>query len=209
MNAGARPSVTDRSRPWRIVLAALGAAWALVTLPLTLSVWNPGPWLWIDDIYDIPGYAAAREWAGDPYVVFGALASVSFLAIGAAFYADLRRARWGGTVMAWLILAGAPITAISNINTPVDAPLHCLWGAEAFVLIAIGLSGLLAAFSAGSAWTSGAKTLLGLTLLIVFVGTVALGYYPHGSLVALGTEAAIVIAVAPRDAAFAGARVEA
>ncbi|WP_019181976.1 hypothetical protein [Microbacterium yannicii] len=202
MGVNGRHSLTDRSRPWRIALAALGAAWALATVPLPLTVWNPGSWLWFDDILDIPAYAAAAEWAGDPYIVFGALAGLSFLAIGLAFLPDLRRAGWGGKVMGWLIVTGAPLTVVSYINTRTDAPLHFLWGAEGYVLLAIGLSGLLAAFTAGNRWGSGTKTLLGLTLLFLILGMVTFGYYPHGSLVALGLEAVVVMAAAPRDRAF-------
>ncbi|MFC8680133.1 hypothetical protein ACFT30_01335 [Microbacterium ureisolvens] len=198
-----RHSFADRSRPYRIVLAAIAAAWALVTLPLPLSVWDPGGGFWPEDITVIPAYDAAVRWAGDPYIVFGALAGLSFLAIGLALLPDLHRAGWGGITMGWTILATAPITALSYLSTPVDAPLHFLWGAEALGLLAISLTGLLAAFSAGRRWGRSARILLASTFVFIVVFTIGLGYYPHGSLVGLGLVAVAVIAAAPRDRAFA------
>jgi hypothetical protein len=107
--------------------------------------------------------------------------------------------------MAWLILAGAPITALSYLNTPKDAPLHFLWGAEGFVLIAVGLAGIVAAVTAGSRWRLWLRVVLGLTLPLLVAGTLATGYWPHGPLVVLGVEAIFVILAAPRAAVSAEA----
>ena len=183
-----------------MLLAGLGGLWAAVTLPLTATAFGSAQWVWV---FDSSVYVAARQWAGNPYVVFGALASLSFLTIGIALLPDLRRARWGGTVMAWLIIAGAPVTALSYLNASERAPLHFVWGAEFFVLVAVGVSGIAAAASAGRRWAIGVRILLGMTLMILAVGTLALGYWPHGSLVFLAAEAIAVIAAAPRDAVFA------
>ncbi|NHB84037.1 hypothetical protein G7085_03515 [Tessaracoccus sp. HDW20] len=58
------------------------------------------------------------EKAGDPYVVFGCLGAVSFLAIGLSLLPDMRRAGLGGRLFAWLILLGAGVTVISYLGTP-------------------------------------------------------------------------------------------
>ena len=182
-----------------MLLAGLGGLWAAVTLPLTATAFGSTQWVWV---FDYSAYVWARQWANNPYVVFGALASLSFLTIGIALLPDLRRARWGGIVMAWLVIAGAPITALSYLNTPETAPLHFLWGGEFYILVAVGASGVAAAASAGPRWGIGVRSILGMTLLILLVGTLALGYWPHGSLVALAVESIAVIAAAPRDVAF-------
>ena len=183
-----------------MLLVGLGGLWAAMTLPLTATAFGFTQWVWV---FDYSVYVEARQWAGNPYVVFGALASVSFLTIGIALLPDLRRARWGGAVMAGLIIVGAPLTALSYLNASERAPLHFVWGWEFLVLVAVGVSGVVAAVSAGRRWAIGVRILLGMTLVILAAGTLALGYWPHGSLVFLAVEAIAIIAAAPRDAAFA------
>ena len=185
----------DRSRPWRAVLAGVGGLWALLILPFPATEFGVPLWSWV---FRFRPYFWAREAVHDPYIVFGALAAVSFLLIGLALLPDLRRAGWGGAVMGWLILAGAPVTALSYLNTPGEAPLHFLWGAEAFVLVAVGLAGILAAVTAGPRWRGWVRLLLGLTLPLLVVATLAAGYWPHGPLVALGIESVAIILAAPR-----------
>jgi hypothetical protein len=182
-----------------MLLAGLGGLWAAVTLPLVATAFGFTQWVWL---FEYPIYVGARQWAGNPYVVFGAFASISFLVIGLALLPDLRRARWGGLVMAALIIVGAPITVLSYVNSPETAALHFLWGWESLVLLAVGLSGVAAAITAGRRWRVGVRILLGTTLLILIVGTLALGYWPHGSLVFLAVEAIVIIAAAPGDSAF-------
>jgi hypothetical protein len=195
-----RLSFTDNSRLWRALLAGLGGLWAALTLPLVATAFGSAQWVWV---FDYPVYVEARQWAGNPYAVFGALVSLSFLTIGIALAPDLRRARWGGLAMALLIMIGAPITALSYLNSSERAPLHFTWGWEFYVLVAVGLSGIAAAATAGRRWRVGVRVLLGMTLLILVAGTLLLGYWPHGSLVFLAVEAIVIIAFAPRDAAFA------
>ncbi|MDW4574082.1 hypothetical protein R8Z57_14980 [Microbacterium sp. M3] len=192
-----RLTFTDRSRPWRAVVAGLGGLWALVILPFPAWAFGLSSYNWV---FHYRVYFWAREAVHDPYIVFGALAAVSFLLIGLALLPDLRRAGWGGAVMAWLIIAGAPVTALSYVNTPKQAPLHFLWGAEAFVLIAVGLAGILAAVTAGRRWPLWIRIVLGLTLPLLVAGTLATGYWPHGPLVVLGIEAIAIILAAPRTA---------
>ena len=102
--------------------------------------------------------------------------------------------------MAWLIVAGAPITALSYLNTPREAPLHLFWGAEAFVLTAVGIAGIVAAITARSRWRFRVRILLGATMPLLVLGTLAAGYWPHGPLVVLGAEAIAVILAAPKAA---------
>jgi hypothetical protein len=189
-----RLSFLDRSRPWRAALAGAGGLWALAILPLPATEFGVPLWTWV---FRYRVYFWAREAVHDPYIVFGALAALSFLAIGLALLPDLRRAGWGGALMAWLVIAGAPVTALSYLNTPTEAPLHFLWGAEAFVLIAVGLAGILAAVTAGWRWPLWVRIVLGLTLPLLVGGTLATGYWPHGSLAVLGTEAIAIILAAP------------
>ena len=59
-----------------MLLAGLGGLWAAVTLPLTATAFGSAQWVWV---FDYSVYVEARQWAGNPYVVFGALASLSFL----------------------------------------------------------------------------------------------------------------------------------
>ena len=176
-----------------MLLVGLGGLWAAVTLPLTATAFGFAQWVWV---FDYLVYVEARQWAGNPYVVFGALASLSFLTIGIALLPDLRRARWGGAVMVWLIIVGAPVTALSYLNASERAPLHFVWGWEFLVLVAVGVSGVAAAATAGRQWAIGVRILLAMTLVILAVGTLALGYWPHGSLVFLAVEAIAIIAAA-------------
>ena len=193
-------SITDDSRLWRALLAGLGGLWAALTLPLVATAFGSAQWVWV---FDYPVYLEARQWAGNPYAVFGALVSLSFLIIGIALAPDLRRARLGGLVMTLLIIIGAPVTALSYLNSSERAPLHFTWGWEFFVLVAVGISGIAAAATAGRRWRIGVRVLLGMTLLILIAGTLLLGYWPHGSLVFLAVEAIVIIATAPRHAAVA------
>jgi len=193
----AQPNLTDASRPWRLALCAFGGLWALLTLPLVAGGWG---WRWQDQISQTPLYRALAEWAGEPYIVFGGLGAVSFLAIGLALLPDMRRAGLGGRLFAWLIILGAGVTVISYLGTPYDSPLHPLWGAEGYWLILVGLAGIVAAFTAGRAWRPWMRVVLGLSLPVLAAGTLALQYYPHGSLVALAIEAVVLIAAAPRAA---------
>ena len=92
-----------------------GGVWAALTLPLVATAFGSSAYVWV---LRSRVYFAANQWADDPYITYGALAGFSFLAIGLALLPDLRRAGWGGTVMAWLIIAGGPLCAVSYLSTP-------------------------------------------------------------------------------------------
>lgn len=187
-------------RAARAALAAAGGVWALVSAPVVIAAWG-GPLASIGRLEPWRSMGAAVD---DAYVVFGALSGVSFLAIGLALLPDLRRAGWGGTALAWAIIVGAAVTTVSYVSTPADAPLHALWGAEGYWLVAIGLLGVPAAWTAGRAWPRWSRSLLALTLPVLVLGLLALGYYPHGPLVALALEAVALILAAPRAARDGG-----
>lgn len=175
-----------RARVW---LALAGGAWALLSAPLVAADWGAP---WIGALSRAEPWRSVRAGVDDPYVVFGALAGISFLAIGLALLPDLRRAGWGGVVMLVGVLAGTVVSPLSYLGTPESSPLHGLWGSEGPLLVAVGLSGVLAAITARR-WPLRVRLLLGATLLVLVAGTLVLGYYPHGPLVALGIEAAVVV----------------
>ena len=47
-----------------------------------------------------------------------------------------------------------------------------------------------------------------MTLVVLALGTLVFGYWPHGSLVLLAVEAIVIIAAAPRDGAFTQAAIQ-
>jgi hypothetical protein len=189
--------LAGRARRVRQLLALAGGAWALLTLPLTAPEWS---WPWVAAVSGLEPFRSLLGAVEAPYIVVGALAGLSFLAIGLALLPDLRRAGWGGTAMAWAILAGAVVSPVSYLSTPEESPLHMLWGSEGPLLVVIGLLGVPAAITARG-WTRGARTLLALTLVVLVAGVFAFAYYPHGCLITLAVEAAVLIAVAPRASA--------
>ncbi|WP_182906111.1 hypothetical protein [Microbispora sp. H13382] len=194
-------SFADRSRRWRLGLVALGGLWELLTLPLV--AWDGWSWEWVAHVYRSAPYQAVSEAIGaDPYVVFGALGGLSFLAVGVALLPDMRRAGIGGRLFAWLIIATGVVSALSYLGTPVDSPLHPLWGAEIFALILVGIAGPFAAATAGTCWKRWTRILMAATILVLAAGLASLGYYPHGPLVSLAAGTALLIAHAPRDAAL-------
>jgi len=191
------------SRPVSVGAALLGAAWAFVLLPPQQRAWSGGyampHWLFVLD--GLPPYDAVRAWlvsVGEPdfYLVFGAAASVSFalawFATGPAFAA----LGWSGRVLGWLVLAGAPVTLLSYLNHADGSPLRFMWGAEAFVLIAIGLWAVLVAFLAprGAGIPVWERVLLGATLPVLVGATALFAYWPHGTLIGFGLEAAALAA---------------
>lgn len=194
------------SRPLAVVAALAAALWALFLLPPQQQAWS-GVFAprWLRVLDDLPVYDALRGWLHtlgqhDFYLVFGAASALSFVLIWWATGPTFAALGWSGRVLGWLVLLGAPVTALSYLNHPVDAPLHALWGGEAFALMLIGIWALVVAIAAprrrGIPWWE--RVLLGLTLPIMIVATLALSYWPHGTLIGFGVEAAVIAAAAPR-----------
>lgn len=105
--------------------------------------------------------------------------------------------------MGWLIVAGAPVAVFSYLGAPVASPLHPLWGTEFFALVAIGIAGGAAAWTAGHRWPIWSRVLLGCTIVVLALGALAFGYWPHGSLVFLSAEVvALILARPPTDGAL-------
>ncbi|WP_448810154.1 hypothetical protein [Agromyces bauzanensis] len=196
------------SRPLAVVAAFVAALWALFLLPPQQQAWS-GVFAprWLRVLDDLPVYDAIRNWLHsvgehDFYLAFGALAAVSFVLIWWATGPAFAALGWSGRVLGWLTLLGAPVTALSYLNHPVDAPVHALWGAEAYALMLVGIWAVVVAIVAprGRGIPGWERALLAATLPIMVVSTLALSYWPHGTLVGFGVEAAVMAALAPRAA---------
>ena len=192
-------------RPVAVVAAILAALWAFVLLPPQLSVWSgAGAPTWSSTLDALPVYDGVRlslasAGVGDFYAVFGAAASVSFVLIWWATGPTFARLGWNGRVLGWLVLCSAPVTVLSYLNHPTDAPLHALWGAEGFALLVTGLWAVFAGIAPRAdgvpAWE---RALIGSTLAVTVLATLAFGYWPHGTLIGLAAEAVVLAAWAPR-----------
>lgn len=111
----------------------------------------------------------------------------------------LARLGWRGRLFGALLLVTGIVTFLSYLNHAAHTPLHALWGAEAFGLIAIGIAGVIAALAPRrlgvALWE---RILIGLTLPIEIGATLVLSYYPHGTLVGLALLGTALAAAAPR-----------
>lgn len=193
------------SRPWAAASALVAAAWAFFLLPPQQAIWSGAAMpAWLAVLDDQPVYGGIRLWLRsmelhDHYLVFGAAASVSFVLIWFATGPTFIALGWSGRVLGGLILAGAPITLLSYLNHTTDAPWHMLWGTEAVILLAICLWAMLVAIVAPREVTpTWERLVLAATLPVVVGATILLTYWPHGSLVGLGLEAAALAVWAPR-----------
>jgi hypothetical protein len=200
------------SRPIGVLLALLAAAWSFVLLPPQQHAFSGAYAMprWQLELNRIPPYEAARDWLvanGQPdfYLVFGAAASASFVLIWLASGPAFATLGWSGRALGWLVLAGAPVTLLSYLNHPDGSPMRALWGAEAFVLMAIGLWAVVVAFAAprSAAVPAWERILLACTMPVLVIATLGFAYYPHGSLVGLGLEAAVLAAWGARAAPVA------
>lgn len=196
-------------RPVGVIAALAAALWSFVLLPPQQHAFSGAYAMpkWLFDLDRLPVYDAARDWLvsvglPDFYIAFGAAASVSFILVWFAAGPPLAGLGWSGRVLSWLILAGAPITVLSYLSTPTTAPTHWLWGAEGPLLVLIGLWAIVVAFAAPR--RSGVRVwerlLVGFTLPILAGATLLLSYWPHGTLVGLGLEAAALAAWGARPA---------
>jgi len=193
------------SRTWSVALALVGTVWAFLLLPPQQAEWSgaDAP-RWLQALDALPMYDQAREalraaGTADFYLVFGAASALSFVLIWLATLAAFAAAGWSGRVLGALVLIGAPLTFVSYLSHAEAAPLHALWGAEAFVLMAVGVWAVVVAIAAPRGripvWE---RVLIGLTPAVVVASTLTLSYWPHGTLVGLGLEAAAIAAFGAR-----------
>src|SRR5690606_29551836 len=115
----------------------------------------------------------------------------SFLLIGWVFTHATRGPGWTGRALSWLTFAGAPVVVISYAAEDWPRPWRSLWGVEALLFMVICLAGLAAGIAAfrrhvPRAWA----TLIVATPLVIVVSTVIVRYYPHGTLMGMGLQAA-------------------
>ncbi|MWB97019.1 hypothetical protein [Agromyces seonyuensis] len=190
------------SRTWSVALALLAGLWSLVLLPLMhLEFSGSGMPGWATDVLDLAPYDALVTATADldGYFLYGSLAAVSFALLWFATGPVLARLGWSGRVLGALLLAGAPVTVLSYVSWPEDAPLHPIWGAEGLLLIVIGAWGfIIAAVAPRERVPLWERLVVGLTLVVAALATVLLGYWPHGTLVGLSVEFAALAAWAPR-----------
>ncbi|UOQ89015.1 hypothetical protein MUN74_17400 [Agromyces endophyticus] len=188
------------SRTWCVISALAAAGWAFFLLPPQQAVWSgSGSPEWLATLDALPVYDALREWLasaglGDLYLVFGAASALSFVLLWLATGPVLAALGWTGRVLGWLLILAAVVTVLSYANHPVDAPLHALWGGEAFVLLAIGVWGIVVALVNGRRAPLWERLLLAALLVIIVGSTVLFTYWPHGSLIGLGLAAAALAA---------------
>ena len=200
---------TRPSRPWSIAFAGLAGLWALFLLPPQLMAWyDAPPWAVALDgtaLYRGVHQALAAIGLRDDYMVFGSAISLSFALLWFATGPVLTWLGWTGRVFSAILLLLAPLTLLSYLNHPETAPLHFLWGAEAFGLIALGVAGLVAAFSRAPHVRVWERGVLAATLPIAVGSTVLFSYWPHGSVVGLAVQACVLAAFAPRQVRAASA----
>lgn len=189
-------------------MALLAAAWAFVLLAPQQHAWSGayGMPRWLFALNTLPPYDAVRGWlvasgTADFYLVFGAAASASFALIWFATGPAFAALGWSGRVLGGLVLAAAVVTLLSYLNHADGAPLRFLWGAEGVLLAVIGLWAVVAAFAAprANAVATWERVLLGATLPLFIAATLLLGYWPHGTLVGFGLEAAALAAWGARS----------
>lgn len=180
----------------------LSVLWALFVLPPQVLEWSGrgGAADWVVAMYDGLGYRGLvrqLRLAGldDVYLIFGAAIVPSIVLVWWATRPALRALGWSGRALSWGWLAFAPFVALSYLNHPADAPLHLLWGAEAFVLLALFAWSIVVAIIAprGAGIPLWVRVLVGGTALFGVGGTLLAGYWPHGTMLGIG---ALAIALA-------------
>ena len=105
-----------------------------------------------------------------------------------------------------LFLLGAPVSVASYLAEDAASPWHQLWGAEIFVLLAIPVAALAAAVSTRARhFPTWWWALMACTLAVTVGSTALFGYFPHGTLIGLGAEVAVLARLPAPTACRAGA----
>lgn len=191
-------------RRWSFVGAVLAGVWALFLLPPQLVEWGDAPG-WATALNGSAFYRGVHQLVDsigleDDYVVFGSSIALSMLLLWWATGPAMAWLGWSGRLFSAVLVILALVTVLSYVSHDESAPLHALWGAEALVLMLLGLIGIVVAVVTRAPrvrpWL---RILLGTTLLIEVAFTALLTYYPHGTVVGLAVQACVICALAPRE----------
>ncbi|HEX7097844.1 MAG TPA: hypothetical protein VF377_01280 [Acidimicrobiia bacterium] len=183
----------------RATMGVAATLWAAFLLPPQLIVWAPSDTPdWIArlanaGVYEWFSSVGASVGLTDAYFLYGAGVAPSFLLIGLVLAHVVRGLGWTGRLFAGLTLAGTALVVVSYAAENWQEPWRALWGVEAVLFMAIGLTGLaagIAAFRRGIPRSSAA--LLALTPIVIVVSTLLIRYYPHGTLIGMGLQAAVL-----------------
>jgi hypothetical protein len=188
---------------FRVAAAIGGALWSAFLLPPQLEVWagRAASPAWIQPMQDLAVYDGLRDairaaGSHDFYMVFGAASALSVVAYWFALAPVFRGLGWSGRAFGWLLLLTAATIVVSYANHHAGSPLRLLWGAELLALLVLGIWGFVVA--AATRDVDGASTPIrvafGLTLPVLIVGLLGLGYWPHGPLVTFGLLCAYIAA---------------
>lgn len=178
-------------------MGVAASLWAALLLPPQLVEWSPADtpeWiahLATADVYEWLSSLGAAVGLTDPYFLFGAGVAPSFLLIGLVHLHEVRQLGWAGRLFAGLTLAGTVLVVVSYAAAAWEQPWRALWGLEALLFVGIGLTGLAAgivAFRRGHPRPRAA--LITITPVVIVLSTLAIPYYPHGTLVGMGLQAA-------------------
>jgi hypothetical protein len=193
--------VPGTRRKWGYAgMAVVGSLWAAFLLPPQVVAWDgaAAP-SWARRLEDAAAYNWVRDVAAslrvsDDYALFGALVAPSFLLIGVALLPSARAAGRWTRALALLTLLGAPIAVLSYVSHDLDAPWRYFWGAEIPLLLALCICGVVAGVISYRrhhlpGWWA---ALLGSTVVVLLASTALFTYFPHGSLVGYGVEAAVL-----------------
>lgn len=201
------------SRRWSVFSAALAGVWALFLLPPQLVEWGDAP-AWAERLNDSSfyrGVGSLRETIGlhDAYLASGSAIALAVLLLWWANGPVMRWLGWSGRVFNAVLLTLAPVTVLSYASYKETSPIHFLWGAEAFVLIALAVAGIVvAAVTRAPRVRPWVRILMGATVLVEVVFTVVFTYYPHGTLIGLAVQSGILGPLGPREESEVGAQLD-
>lgn len=202
----------------RVLAGVLATLWALLALPPQAVEWqrwwsSDAPSPWVRFLYDVLPYRVLeRALAGagleDRYLVFGVAIVPAMVLAWWAMKGALDRLGPLGRALGWAWPALSVVTALSYLNHPSDAPLHLLWGTEAFVLAAIFLLSIIVAIAAPRRrgiplWV---RLLVAATPVIGIGATLAGGYWPHATMIGIGLQSIALASWRPRPSDPAGGR---
>lgn len=189
-----------RGRTARVAAGVLGVLWTLFVLPPQVLDWSGrrGTFRWVVTQYDALGYLRLEGWLADrglddTYMVFGVAIVLSILLTWWAMRPAHLALGVPGRVLdlAWLALV--PLVTISYLSYRPEAPLHALWGTEAFLMLAIvAWSPVAALLARRRGLPRRVLWLVGLTGVVMVLSTLLAGYWPHSTMIGVGVEAVLL-----------------